>query len=184
MPSRLKHTWLFTIYRKNKLLAAGAFIFFAGSITANLFQLETTPFFIWDMYKNPVYDKQEHDVYLVQYNNSRLVNFDNTWKEPRKLYLTSTLYYYMNYRLAGNKEAYRTYLEEHWAPKHPAFTWLLPHLYNTDEAFAAFPGWYQRYLSSIVGEEVKDVNIIKKKLRFREDMSLQEISSDTIKLIP
>ena len=174
--------WLVRLWQKNRFLCGIVLLFFCGTIGANLIQLETTPFFIWNMYKDPVRDSSDYTFYLIRYNESGILNFDKTWKEPQKIYLTSPLFYYMEYQQTG-KESSEQYLRENWAVKHPAFKWFLPYLNNSEEQFAAFPGWYKKYLSSVLHKDIYQVDLIKKQIRFREDMSLESIACDTIHLI-
>ncbi|MEP6674560.1 MAG: hypothetical protein ABJA78_05380 [Ferruginibacter sp.] len=187
MPSIKKNIsalWIGRFWQKSRLLCSITILFFCCSVFANLLQLETSPFFIWDMYKNPVRDKMDYDVYLIGYNNNGILNFKNTWKEPQKIYLTSPLFYYMEYKENNSIENSRKYMEDVWAAKHPAFKWLLPYLNNSAEQFAAFPDWYKKYLSSILHQEINNIDIIKTHVQFMDDQSLKTMSSDTIHLIP
>ena len=177
-------SWILRLWKKSRLLCLGLVFFFGCTLLANLIQLPTTPFFVWNMYNNPVRDSADYDVYLIRYNNRETLNFDKTWKEPQKIYLTSTLFYYMQYKQGGDVETSATYMEEKWLPKHRSFKWLMPYLNNSKKQFDAFPAWYKKYLASIVHETIDNVDLIKKHLRFETDMSLKEISSDTNHLIP
>jgi hypothetical protein len=179
----IKNSWLSQLYSKSKLLAVIAGLFFLLTLLANLIKLETTPFFIWSMYDNPMPDKQDYEVFLIRYNDSTTINFSKTWKEPQKIVLTGSLFYYLQYKENNDTELYRKYLEDYWAVKHPAFKWVVPYLANSSEKFAAFPSWYKRYLSHILDQEINQVDVIKKMVRFAEDGTLSEISSDTVRLI-
>jgi hypothetical protein len=108
-------TWLGQLWKKSRLLCMGVVIFFSGTVLANLIQLETTPFIIWDMYKDPVIDTTDYQFFLIQYNNSRILNFDKTWKETQRVYLSSPLLYYINYKKNNDTESSKKYLEEVWA---------------------------------------------------------------------
>ncbi len=178
----LRECWFGRLYQKSKWLFSFAILFFSGTLFFNYIQLETTPFFVWDMYKNPLPDKKDYTIYLIQYNDSITLHFDETWKEPRKIYLTGPLFYYWIYRQRNNSEETGEHLKE-WAAKHPAFKWIVPSQLNSIEKFNAFPNWYKRFLSSIVREEIRTVNLLQKQVRFKDDGSLEELSSDTIRLI-
>jgi hypothetical protein len=180
----IKNTYFGKLFQKDKLIFLVAFMFFSLSLLANLIKLETSPFFVWNMYSERYYPRKDYDIIEIRYNGNEVLNFKHTWQSPQQAFLTEPLYNYLNaYRKKGEDPA-REYLMQHWAVKHPAFRSLANRLYNTPADYDAFPAWYKGYLSEVKGMAVYNVTIMKKKLGFNEDGGVKCLSTDTLLLIP
>jgi hypothetical protein len=172
------------LFQKDRFLFVVAFLFISFSILANLIRLETSPFFVWNIYSERYYPRQDYDIIEVRYNDNKLLNIKHTWQSPQEVFLTEPLYNYLNSKKNGGQDPARDYLENHWAQKHPAFKNLLTHLYNSGEQYDAFPAWYKSYLSAVQNEPVQDIRVLKRRLRFDEAGQIAGISTDTLLMIP
>jgi hypothetical protein len=160
-----------------------AFLFIAFSLLANLIQLETSPFFVWNMYSERYYPQSEYSIYEVWYNDNKLLNIKHTWQSPEQVFLTEPLYNYLYAIKHGMQDPARNYLENYWAVKHPGFKSMVKHLYNTASDYEAFPAWYKRYLSVITNDSIKNICVLQKKLKFGQDGQVTCLSADTALLI-
>jgi hypothetical protein len=177
-------TWLGKLYAKNRLLCLCVFGFFFISVSANLFlRLETTPFFLWNMYSPKAAPQSDYTVYEVR-ADGKLLNIPHTWEDPGKMLLFDPLQYYVEVQLdQGGKDPFRDYMDGYWGVKHPRFRGILSRLYNTPAQFRAFPGWYKRYLSQQAGDTVREIAVIRKKVDFTENAELRLLAADTVMII-
>jgi hypothetical protein len=177
---RVTHTYSGRLFKTDKALFAVLFLFFAFSVFSNLIRLQTTPFFIWDMYSQKISALTYYDLYEIRYNDNKLFKLLHTWNEPEKTMLNAPLKLYLNMRANHSVDPFETYLKTHWVQKHPAFTHRIDALCNKPDALDRFPDWYFRYLTAQVHEPVRQVYVIDKKLRFLENGDLEMISTDTV----
>jgi len=182
--SRLSQTWLGKVYQADKCLFIVIFLFFSGTLLSNLLRLQTTPFFIWDMYSNRAEPKTYYYISEVKYNDTAILNLRHTWNEPAKNFITMPLLKYLVMTDHDSVDWFSLYLKKYWVKKHPAFAPMLPSLYNNKKDLEAFPAWYKRWLSGLVGQPLKNICVLDKKLFFEKDGSLTEMSSDTALFIP
>jgi hypothetical protein len=171
------------LFRADKRLFLVILFFFAFSLFSNLIKLQTSPFFIWDMYSTKSIDKEIYSFYEIHYNDSNVLNITHTWHEPAKTFLVGPLSAYLAMKTNNSVDPFETYLKSHWIKKHPAFENRIGSLYNTHEVLNEFPEWYKKYLSSQVNSPVKNVYVLNKKLRWEKNGDLTEISSDTALII-
>jgi hypothetical protein len=177
-----EQTYFGKLFRKDKFLFVVAFLFISFSLLANLIQLETSPFFVWNMYSERYYPQPEYKIYEVWYDN-KLLNINHTWQSPEQVFLTEPLYNYLYAIKHGMQDPARNYLENYWAAKHPAFKSMVHHLYNTPLDYDAFPAWFKRYLSAVTGDSIKNIYVLQRKLKFEHDGRVSCLSSDTSLLI-
>jgi hypothetical protein len=176
-------TYFGRLFRADKFIFLAIFLFFAGSVLASLMRLQTTPFFIWDMYSRRVDTAKTYRLLEIGYNDNKRVNLRHSWNEPEKTILTMPLRNYLEIRGNHSVDPFGVYLQSYWLKKHPAFAGVAGQLYNTPAELDEFPGWYKRWLSAAVGEPVEKVVVLEKRLAFSEDGGLREISSDTALVI-
>ena len=174
-----KNTYFKKLYQKDKFLFGFVLLFSLASIFANLIRLETSPFFVWRLYSERYYPREEYSIYEIRFDDNNLLNTKHTWNSPQQAYLTGPLYYYLSVKAKDGIDPWQNYLENYWSAKHPAFRFLVHRLYNRPEQFEAFPAWYKKYLSQINKKEIKNIYVLKKKIRFESDGNVTEISSDT-----
>jgi hypothetical protein len=170
------------LFKKDKFLFILAFSFFFFSIVANIIRLETSPFFLWNLYSDRYYSQPEYTISEIRYNN-KLLNFKHTWQAHQQVFLTDPLHHYLAAKNNGGIDPLQDYIENYWARKHPAYRFLTPQLYNKPEQYQGFPAWYKKYISSIKNEEVKTILVLNKNLRFENSGQVSEISSDSALLI-
>jgi hypothetical protein len=176
-------TYFGRLFQADKFIFLVIFLFFAGSVGANLMRLQTSPFFIWDMYSRRVDTAQTYRLLEIGYNGNKWVNLRHSWNEPEKTILNMPLRNYLDIRDHHGADPFGVYLRSYWLKKHPAFAAVAGQLYNTPLELDEFPGWYRRWLSAVVGEPVEKVVVLEKKLAFSADGGLREISSDTVLVI-
>jgi hypothetical protein len=137
------------LIRKDRLLFVIVLLFISLSVLSNIIRLETSPFFVWNMYAERYYPRQDYDLVEVRYNDNMLLSLKHTWMSPQQMFLTEPLFNYLHSRKIGGEDPARDYLENHWAMKHPAFKSWVRQLYISPREYQAFPSWYKAYLSSI-----------------------------------
>jgi hypothetical protein len=176
----LQSSYLGKLYQKDKTIFAFATLFIGLSVFANAIRLETSPFFLWNLYALKQSPKQEYTIYEIRYNKGELVNFQHTWRAPQQQFLTAPLFYYSDMKTNGGLDPLQIYLGGLWVKKHPLFKSLVPRLTNSQSDYDAFPQWYKFYLSSIEKRPVKNVYVLKKRLNFIENGNITEISADSV----
>ncbi len=88
-------SWLGRVYTADKFLFVLLSLFFMLSTVANVIKLQTSPFFIWQMYSTKIPETGLYSYYQIHYNNGNVVNLRHTWNEPEKTYLYSPLQAYL-----------------------------------------------------------------------------------------
>jgi len=179
----LEKSYFGKLFKKDKLLFAVAFLFIVLSVFANLIKLETSPFFVWNMYSERYFPQQDYDIIEVRYNDNKLLNFKHTWQSPQQAFLSEPLYNYLNSINNRGQDPARDYLVNHWAVKHPTFRKMVSLLYNSQAQYDAFPSWYKTYLGAVQHEPMKSILVLKKKLRFDDLGQIACLSTDTLLLI-
>jgi hypothetical protein len=178
-----RNSYFGKLFRKEKSLFVLILLFGFFSLLANLIRLETSPFFVWNMYAERYYPKQDYEVTEIRYHGKPL-NFRHTWMSPQQVFLTEPLYNFLHARKLGGVDPARDYLEHHWAVKHPAFKNMVEHLVNQSRDYDLFPAWYRDYLYSIRKEPLDPILVLNKKLRFLPDGKVNCLAEDTLLLIP
>jgi hypothetical protein len=178
------NSWLGRVYRADRVLFIVLSLFFTLTIVSNLIKLQTSPFFIWDMYSREIEPAKAYPYYQIRYNGTRVFNLRHTWNEPEKAAIFNPLDYYLLLRARGSEDPFRVYLESHWLKKHPAFTGLTAHLYLATADLDKYPAWFKHYLSLQAGEPVSEICVLKKAVTFEKSGSPREIASDTVLYIP
>lgn len=177
------NTYFGRLFKADKLLFSIIFLFFLFSILSNLIRLQTTPFFIWDMYSKEIPSQPYYSFLEIKYNDTSVINFRHTWNEPAKTMLYDPLKTYFSIKANHSISPEETYFREHWLKKHPAFANSLDGLYITRAELDEFPFWLKRYLSGKMGTPVGNISVIARKLQFGNDGDLKLIGSDTILFI-
>ena len=176
-----KNSYWYRTYKTNRLLFVFVVLFFVCSLGSNLIKLETTPFFVWRMYSTKLPETNQYTVQEIWYNQNKLFVVPNTWQEPRKLMIFDPLQLYIHTQKDQKVSyAFRNYLVDDWGQRHPAFQSVLPRLYIQSEEWIRFPDWFLSYLSEQVGEDVKEVQVIRKLVQYQQDGSLQVIRTDSV----
>jgi hypothetical protein len=180
----LAGSWLGRVYKADKILFTILLLFFMLSTVSNLIKLQTTPFFIWNMYSMKLPETDVYTYYQISCNNGNVINLRHTWNEPEKTCLYAPLNLYLWDMAHGAVDPFRNYLESHWLKKHARFAGLTTGLYVTPKELDQYPVWLVKYLSSVTGAPVNKVCVLKKKMRFGENGVPAELSSDTVLYIP
>jgi hypothetical protein len=180
----MKYSYLAKLYAESKFLFCVVCIFFAAGVGANIVRLETTPFFLWNLYAERQPSREQYLTYEIIYPKRRFVNFRHSWNGFQEVMLTEPLQQYLSARANGGKDPWQDYLENYWALKHPGFRSLVHHLYNGPADYAQFPAWFSRYLSSIVGSPLSRIQILAKTLKFEPDGRISAVHADTVLVIP
>lgn len=177
----IANTWLGRLFRLDKPLFLLTFLFFLFSILANLvIKLETSPFFIWNMYSLKELPKDDYTLYEIRYDDSLELRFTHTWNEPAKTMLNMPLRTYFGILANHSISPEETYLRSHWLVKHPLFANAIRGLYITPRELNEFPDWLRRYVERQIGRPVRNVCVISKKLQFDKDGDLHLLASDTV----
>jgi hypothetical protein len=180
--SILMNTYFGKLFLKDKFVFCLVFLFFLFSVVANMIKLETTPFFLWNLYAERYYPEKDYTIHEIRYNN-KILNFRNSWRQPEQILLMDPLLSYISVRHDHQPDYWHSYLEDHWTVKHPRFKSWIPKLSNQQAQYDAFPGWYVKYLSSIVNEPIVGLTVLRKKLHYERDGRIVAIASDTVLLI-
>jgi hypothetical protein len=172
-------SWLGRVYKTDKVLFAILGSFALLTIGFNLTRLQTTPFFLWNMYSGPLPATDTNVYYQIWYNKDHLINLRHTFNEPEKTYLYIPLNEYVAARSNGGVDPSRSYLVD-WAGRHRRFSGLTAGLCNTPADLDQFPTWLGNYISGVTGETVRSVCVLRKKVRFDGTGMPVELSSDTV----
>lgn len=178
----ISNSYLGKLFKKDKPVFIIAFLFFFFSVMANIIRLETSPFFVWNLYSDFYYPQSEYTIYEIRYDH-KLLYSKHTWQAHQQVFLTEPLYHYLDAESRGGTDPWQDYLENYWGRKHPAFRPLMSHLYNKPAQYREFPAWYKKYISALKDEEIKNILVIRKKIKFENNGQLTENSSDTALLI-
>jgi hypothetical protein len=174
-------TWFGLLFRLDKRLFLLIFLFFLFSLLANLvIKLETSPFFIWNMYSLKELPQKYYTLYEIRYNDSLELKFKHTWNEPAKTMLNMPLRTYFSILANDSVSPEETYLRSHWLKKHPAFAEAVRGLYTTPQALSEFPEWFRRYVEKQAGRPVRNVYVVAKKLQFDNHGDLDLLAADTV----
>ncbi|HTQ63292.1 MAG TPA: hypothetical protein VMI12_00765 [Puia sp.] len=178
-----KNSYFRKLYLKDKFLFGFVLLFTVAAILVNFTRLETSPFFLWKLYSERYYPKEEYNIYEIRFNDGDLLDLKHTWNSPQHEFLTGPLDYYLSVKAKNGMDPWQNYLENYWAVKHQAFKSIVHGLYNHASQFEAFPQWYRKYLSQIEKKDIKNIYVLNKKIRFENDGTVNEISSDTLLVI-
>jgi hypothetical protein len=177
----IANTYFGRLFRLDKTLFLLIFLFFLFSVLANLvIKLETSPFFIWNMYSLKELPRDEYSLYEIRYNDSLELRFRHTWNEPGKTMLNMPLRTYFEILANHSISPEETYLRSHWLVKHPAFTSAIRGLYTTPQELNAFRAWFKSYVEEQAGRPVRNVYVIEKKMRFDSNGDLAILAADTV----
>ncbi len=177
----LANTWFGRLIRLDKTLFLLIFLFFLFSILANLvIKLETSPFFIWNMYSLRETPRNDYTLYEFRYNDSLQLRFRHTWNEPAKTLLNMPLSTYFGILANHSISPEETYLRSHWLVKHPAYADAIRGLYISPRALKEYPEWLCRYVEQQTGERVRNLSVIAKKLQFDSNGDLHLLHADTV----
>ena len=135
------NTYFGKLFQKDKFIFCIVFLFFLFSVLANVIKLETTPFFLWNLYAERYYPENDYTIHEIRYNN-KILNFKHSWKQPQQILLMDPLLNYISVRHDHQRDHWRAYLEDHWMVKHPGFKSWIPKLSNQQAQYDAFPTWY------------------------------------------
>lgn len=180
----LDRSWLARVYKVNKLLFFVVTLFFAGTICANIIRHQATPFFVWDMYARKIPEVSAYPYFEIRFNNDQVINLRHTWNEPQKTYLYDPLRLYAAGRTHLIPSHLQLYLENGWLKRHPRFAWLDRGLTVTRSDLDAYPAWLKQYLSTVTGQDIYEVTVLKKMVKFNGGGMPILLSSDTILHIP
>jgi hypothetical protein len=175
-------SYLKNLFRHNKKLFFGVCIFFMVNILANsFFATQITPIYNWNLYAAPIEAKATYTFFKVRYDG-KILSFQHTWKEPRKLLLMNTLNYFMRARVEGQEDYAKEHFINDWLPRHPGFRKAFAEFrnYNDERELDQFPHWFKKILEQEVGEDIDEIKIFKTTVVFLENGSLKEISSTPI----
>jgi hypothetical protein len=178
---RIKQTitrsYFYRLYQTNKFLFVFISLFFLLSIFSNIIKLQTTPFFVWNMYAFPIQEKKIYEVYEIRYNQNKIFNLPHTWQEPAKNLFSFPLYFYINSR--KDPANFRAYMDSVWLPKHAYWRELVSKLYVRDDEIREFPSWYRRYLAVWTGEPIDSLMVLNRKVSFNNDGTVRLMRTDT-----
>jgi hypothetical protein len=180
----LGRSWLRRVYKVNKPLFFIVSIFFAATIASNIIRLQTTPFFVWDMYSRKIPETDAYPYYEIRYNDNRLINLRHTWNEPEKTFLYGPINLYIADKNDPGSDNFHQYLNNTWRRKHPGFAWLTGNLTLTRAELDAFPAWLKKYVSTVTGQHVDSLVVLKKMMHFDALGEPVVRSSDTVLHIP
>ncbi|MFI5151771.1 MAG: hypothetical protein ACHQET_00465 [Chitinophagales bacterium] len=181
--SILTQTYLGNLYRRDKTVFIIVTLFIAFNLIANFIRLETTPFYMWNMYSGKYPPRDKFDFYEIRYNNNLLLNPKHTWNSFQKMMITEPLGHYLYVKENGGVDPWQNYLKDYWSVKHPSCRSFIQEFYNGAAQYAAYPDWLKRYISRIEGVPIENITILKKELQYEEDGKLTELRSDTALII-
>ena len=177
-----QYCFLARLYRQSRMAFCLVFAFFVCSIAANLIRLETTPFFVWNMYAQRNADQTSYTIFEVRYNGKPLV-YGHSWLQPQQVVANDPLLDYLSFSVDRRPNFWQQYLEGSWMQKHPTFRPALPFLINQKDKYEAFPAWYLRYISAITKEKVDDIRVIRKLVAFNHSGQVGLLALDTVLII-
>lgn len=171
------------VYKESKLLFFVVVSFALVSIATNfVLRGELTPFYKWDLYANAIPDQEQYSFLEVRYNDNKLLTFPHTWHEPEKLFFTNTMDLIIAIKKNSDKDPLENYYNNTWLPRHPFFKGRIAgfEIFNGITEIKQFPGWYKRFLSQHINQPVDSIKVFEKKVRYENNGSIKEISSELI----
>ncbi len=179
---KIENLYLIRLFYAQKSLFIIALLFIFLSFSANfIFRSEQTPIFKWDLYSKAMPFLSTYSFLEVRYNQNELLKFPHTWQEPKKLFFTNTLDYFIAIKRNNNIDPYKNYFANNWSKRHVRLKELFGsiNLYNDTTEINAFPAWYKKYLEQYIQQNVWSINVYEKKVEFING-GVNEISSSLI----
>lgn len=173
--------YLVRLFHQSKFLFLVVTILFALHINANfLFGGQQSPFFLWNLYAEPVPSTDTYSFYEVQYNGNKMLRIPHTWEQPGAALMTNQLNHYL-YMLEHGQGMTDQYIAN-WNQNHPAFSNLFPGLqfYPDSTQMKVFPKWFGNRLEQYIQHPVTDINILKTTVRYKADGGVQLLSSVSV----
>ena len=178
-----ENSYVIRLYKSSKTLFILVVLLSLISVATNfLLKGELTPFFKWDLYANAIPDQKQYSFLEIRYNDNKLLNFPHTWKEPEKLFFTNTMDLFIAIKKNHNEDPLMNYYKNDWLLRHTFFKDRFTGLkiFNDSSDIQQFPSWYKRYLSQHIGQPVDSIKIFEKKVEYKIDGSVKEISSELV----
>ena len=172
-------TYLRSLFKHNKILFIGVTLFFIINIIANTFIVtQITPIYNWNLYASPIEAQETYTFLKVKYDD-KILSFQHTWSEPRKLLLMNTLNYFIGAKVDKKEDYAKEHFINNWLPRHPNFHKVFPEFrnYNDENELNRFPRWFKKILEQKIGKEIAEIEIFRTTVVFLNDGSLKEISS-------
>jgi hypothetical protein len=176
---KLYDLYFVRLFRKSKFLFSVVLVFFLLNISENfIFKSQHTPFFVWDLYANPIPNQAVYSFPEIKYNDGKLLFFRRTWNEPQKLFFVNTINEYITLKQNNNLDPLKNYIDT-WNSNHPFFIKLFPgiKLYNDTTELKQFPAWFKKYLEQYLKEPVYNIDIYQTKVAWDDKGNLKKLSS-------
>lgn len=180
MKAEPKQYYFQKLYQKNRTLFVLICILLFLHINANfLVGGQQTPFFNWSLYSMPQAAQDIYSFYELRYNGDKKVVFSHTWKQPQQLFYLNTLNHYTSMRLHENNDPLKDYIDN-WNSAHPIVKDMFPGLkfYPDAVEMKKFPAWYAKKIHQLTGDVVDSMNVYRIQVRYKEDGSVEKISSE------
>lgn len=170
--------YLLRLFRRSKFLFAMVVLIFALHINANFFfGGQQSPFFLWNLYAEPIPETDIYSFFEVQYNDSKILKIAHTWEQPGTYLMLNQLinYLYMREHGQGQLDQYI----RNWNSNHPAIGNLFPGLqfYPDSTQMKAFPEWFRLKLEQYTHQSIHEITILKTSVKFQPGGSVQLLSS-------
>ncbi|MEO6738404.1 MAG: hypothetical protein ABIM97_18765 [Ginsengibacter sp.] len=152
------------------------------SLAANfIFKTEHTPLFKWDLYSYQIPPQKTYSFLEVRYNDNELLSFPHTWIEPKKLFFTNTLDYFITMKMNNDTDPLKAYIDN-WNVNHPLFKKVLPGLkfYNDTAELKKFAGWYKRYIEQHIKKTVYKIEVYEIKVAWQNNDDVKKLSAKLI----
>ena len=179
MKSRL---YLVRLFYASKFLFVAVLVFAILNLAVNIiYKAEQTPFFLWDLYSHRLAHQKTHSFLEIRYNKNEVLLFPHTWDEPKKLFFTNTLNYFIWMKENNDTDPYKAYMD-HWNNNHPSFIKKLPglKLYNDTAEVKKFPIWYKKYLGQHLKKPVYSIDIYTVNVAYPRNGDVKKLSSTHI----
>ncbi|MEO6330848.1 MAG: hypothetical protein ABIO55_18075 [Ginsengibacter sp.] len=170
------------LFYTSKFLFVLVLLFITFNLAANfIFKVEHTPFFLWDLYSRPIPQQKTYSFLEVRYNNNEALLFPHTWDEPRKLFFTNTLDYFIAMKRNNGVDPLKAYVD-YWNVHHTFFKKKLPGLkfYNDTSELKKFPEWYKRYLEQHIKKPVYKIDIYEISVAYQSNGEVKKLFSTLI----
>lgn len=175
--------YFYQLFRFNKWLAFGVFIFFVLNIVFNVIKpTQQTPIYNWNLYAYPLPVLDTFSFIAVEYNDGKVLRFKRTWQEPQKVLLGNTMNLFVANYIDGNLDYSQVHFKNNWLPQNKLFTTYFPSFTNfpNKREMKHFPQWYRTYLQQYTNQTIDSIKFLRKVVVLNNEGDIKEISSEQI----
>ncbi len=152
-------TYFSTLFRYDKRIFFLVAAFCLLTAIANLFKVETTPFFVWGMYSEKEPSDRRLELFKITVNDSIPVDYSCGYPDANRFYLLSPLTYSRSMAKNGGEDPEKVFFQKKLGRYFDLIIPFEKHLFNESLNKDAFMQWYSTYLEETMHVPIDDLKI-------------------------